>query len=287
MALAPRATRGILDKKLAALSGLRGRCRRARRPAGPALHHVARRDPGTSGASVDIDFDPAMFHKSSRIRMNVWSVSLPTIRRGRSSCRFPDTGHPDRRRSSVGGHAATDSHCRHRRSNESKVTPKATVADRDPHRRIAGGWRSRRWRHPGHHQHPKRSAPFAPDRPKPPTSKRIVNIDTAPQIPELEKPSTPSPRHRPHDPPERRPLKRNSAYDAAAGHQQLTGQQYDTAPEYWRRIAHIISDHIYERLTGEKGYFDSRVVFIDETGPAERQDQGGWRDGSDGANPLP
>src|SRR5271168_233654 len=55
-------------------------------------------------------------------------------------------------------------------------------------------------------------------------------------------------------------------WDVATG-QQLTGQQYFTSPEYWRRIAHIISDQIYERLTGEKGYFDSRVVFIDETGP--------------------
>ena len=53
--------------------------------------------------------------------------------------------------------------------------------------------------------------------------------------------------------------------------QQLTGQQYFTAPESWRRIAHIISDQIYERLTGEKGYFDSRVVFVDETGSKERR----------------
>src|SRR5580692_1258698 len=59
-------------------------------------------------------------------------------------------------------------------------------------------------------------------------------------------------------------------WDVATG-QQLTGQQYFTSPEYWRRIAHIISDQIYERLTGEKGYFDSRVVFVDETGPAERR----------------
>ena len=53
--------------------------------------------------------------------------------------------------------------------------------------------------------------------------------------------------------------------------QQLTGQQYFTTPDNWRRIAHIISDAIYERLTGEKGYFDSRVVFVDETGPKERR----------------
>src|SRR5258706_12085033 len=59
-------------------------------------------------------------------------------------------------------------------------------------------------------------------------------------------------------------------WDVASG-QQLTGQQYFTAPEYWRRIAHIISDQIYERITGEKGYFDSRVVFVDETGPKERR----------------
>ena len=52
---------------------------------------------------------------------------------------------------------------------------------------------------------------------------------------------------------------------------QLAGQQYFTTPDNWRRIAHIISDAIYERLTGEKGYFDSRVVFVDETGPKERR----------------
>jgi TolB protein len=59
-------------------------------------------------------------------------------------------------------------------------------------------------------------------------------------------------------------------WDVLAG-QQLAGQQYFTTPDNWRRIAHIISDAIYERLTGDKGYFDSRVVFIDETGPAERR----------------
>ena len=59
-------------------------------------------------------------------------------------------------------------------------------------------------------------------------------------------------------------------WDVFAGNQ-LTGQQYFTAPDNWRRIAHIISDSVYERLTGEKGYFDTRIAFIDETGPKERR----------------
>jgi TolB protein len=59
-------------------------------------------------------------------------------------------------------------------------------------------------------------------------------------------------------------------WDVAAG-QQLDGKQYLTTPDNWRRIAHIISDAIYERLTGLGGYFDSRVVFIDETGPGDRR----------------
>src|SRR5207237_5124069 len=53
-------------------------------------------------------------------------------------------------------------------------------------------------------------------------------------------------------------------WDVFSG-QQLTGQQYFTSAEFWRRIGHIISDQVYERLTGDKGYFDSRVVFVDES----------------------
>jgi len=60
-------------------------------------------------------------------------------------------------------------------------------------------------------------------------------------------------------------------WDVTTGQQLGPGQQYVTTPDNWRRIAHIISDAIYERLTGEKGYFDSRVVFVDETGPKERR----------------
>lgn len=48
---------------------------------------------------------------------------------------------------------------------------------------------------------------------------------------------------------------------------QLAGQQFGTSMENWRRIAHKIADVIYQRLTGERGYFDTRIVFVDETGP--------------------
>ncbi|MEQ8747992.1 Tol-Pal system beta propeller repeat protein TolB [Pyruvatibacter sp.] len=48
--------------------------------------------------------------------------------------------------------------------------------------------------------------------------------------------------------------------------EQLIGLQYFTQPDNWRRVSHIISDAIYERLTGETGYFDTRVVFVSETG---------------------
>ena len=39
---------------------------------------------------------------------------------------------------------------------------------------------------------------------------------------------------------------------------------FTTVPNNWRRIGHIISDKIYERLTGEKGYFDTRIIYVSE-----------------------
>jgi TolB protein len=51
------------------------------------------------------------------------------------------------------------------------------------------------------------------------------------------------------------------------GQTQMTGMAYMTTPQNWRRIAHIISDEIYKRITGENGYFDSRIVYVAESGP--------------------
>ncbi|BCH22429.1 protein TolB [Mesorhizobium sp. L-8-3] len=59
-------------------------------------------------------------------------------------------------------------------------------------------------------------------------------------------------------------------WDTFAG-QQLIGQQFFANKANWRRVAHIIADAIYERLTGEKGYFDTRVVFVDESGPKNQR----------------
>ena len=53
--------------------------------------------------------------------------------------------------------------------------------------------------------------------------------------------------------------------------QQIAGQQFFTTPDNWRRVAHIIADAIYQRLTGEKGYFDTRVVFVSESGPKDNR----------------
>jgi TolB protein len=52
---------------------------------------------------------------------------------------------------------------------------------------------------------------------------------------------------------------------------QIQGTAYTTTQGNWRRIAHIMADVIYERLLGEKGYFDTRVVYISATGPRDRR----------------
>ena len=53
--------------------------------------------------------------------------------------------------------------------------------------------------------------------------------------------------------------------------QDLVGLKLSGSTEAWRPIAHTMSDKIYERLTGESGYFHSRVVYIAETGPPDKR----------------
>jgi TolB protein len=65
---------------------------------------------------------------------------------------------------------------------------------------------------------------------------------------------------------------------------EMIGVRYLTIPENWRRIAHMISDAIYERITGETGYFDSRIVYIAESGPADRRKKRLALMDQDGAN---
>lgn len=52
---------------------------------------------------------------------------------------------------------------------------------------------------------------------------------------------------------------------------QIEGVAYMTTPQNWRRIGHIISDVIYKRITGEQGYFDTRIVYIAESGIATQR----------------
>jgi len=56
-------------------------------------------------------------------------------------------------------------------------------------------------------------------------------------------------------------------WDVFSGQELGAGLQYAGTTEGWRRMGHKVADAVYERITGESGYFDSRVVFVSETGP--------------------
>ncbi|MEI4487707.1 Tol-Pal system beta propeller repeat protein TolB [Frigidibacter sp. MR17.14] len=74
-------------------------------------------------------------------------------------------------------------------------------------------------------------------------------------------------------------------YDVFAGQQLGEGQQYVASAASWRRMAHKVADQVYSRITGEGGYFDSRVVYVQEIGPKDkRQKRLGIMD-YDGAGP--
>ena len=56
-------------------------------------------------------------------------------------------------------------------------------------------------------------------------------------------------------------------YDVFSGAEMGEGLQFAGTADGWRRMAHKVSDVVYSRITGEAGYFDSRVVYVAETGP--------------------
>ncbi|MDS9466488.1 Tol-Pal system beta propeller repeat protein TolB [Paracoccus sp. MBLB3053] len=73
-------------------------------------------------------------------------------------------------------------------------------------------------------------------------------------------------------------------FDVFAGQPLGDGMQFDAGTGNWRRAAHKAADQVYARLTGEGPYFDSRVAFVQESGPKDaRRKRIGVMD-YDGAN---
>ena len=72
-------------------------------------------------------------------------------------------------------------------------------------------------------------------------------------------------------------------WDVLSG-RQLAGQRYAVGADDWRRLGHLVADLVYERLSGEKGYFDTQVVFVDETGPKDKRNKRLAIMDQDGAN---
>ncbi|WP_300032004.1 Tol-Pal system beta propeller repeat protein TolB [uncultured Roseobacter sp.] len=58
-------------------------------------------------------------------------------------------------------------------------------------------------------------------------------------------------------------------YDVFSGAEMGSGLQFTGTPDGWRRMAHKVADAVYSRITGEGAYFDSRVVYVAETGPKD------------------
>ncbi|PYF09340.1 TolB protein [Rhodobacter viridis] len=60
-------------------------------------------------------------------------------------------------------------------------------------------------------------------------------------------------------------------FDVYGNAQLGDGQQLAASSQSWRRLAHKVADVIYSRITGETGYFDSRVVYVSESGPKDQR----------------
>jgi len=72
-------------------------------------------------------------------------------------------------------------------------------------------------------------------------------------------------------------------WDVFSG-RQLAAPRFGVAQHEWRRLGHLIADQVYQRLTGERGYFDTQIVFVDETGPKDHRNKRLALMDQDGAN---
>ena len=68
--------------------------------------------------------------------------------------------------------------------------------------------------------------------------------------------------------------------------EQLGAVAFKTPADNWRRAAHKVADFVYKSLTGEDGYFDTRIVYVHETGPKEKRTKRLMIMDQDGANPV-
>ena len=59
-------------------------------------------------------------------------------------------------------------------------------------------------------------------------------------------------------------------WDVLAG-KEMMALAFTTVPSNWRRVGHIITDKVYQRLTGEQGYFDTRIIYVAEEGPKTKR----------------
>ncbi|MFD0978092.1 Tol-Pal system beta propeller repeat protein TolB [Tropicimonas aquimaris] len=62
-------------------------------------------------------------------------------------------------------------------------------------------------------------------------------------------------------------------YDVFSGGELGEGLRLGGSATSWRRLAHKVADQVYSRITGEGGYFDSRVVFVSESGPKDNREK--------------
>ena len=55
------------------------------------------------------------------------------------------------------------------------------------------------------------------------------------------------------------------------GEAQQTGFEYTTTAANWRKVAHTVADEVYASITGEGKYFDTRIVYVAESGTKDRR----------------